>query len=70
MAVAWRMQRILQQHVGSGELVDDAEITFFAPKLREPTAYDGFVFFFFGHNEFLSFAVFGYKKRDCPSLQT
>jgi hypothetical protein len=26
MAAAWSMQRILQEHVGSGEVVDDAEI--------------------------------------------
>src|SRR5215470_11203423 len=48
-AVAWRMQRILQQHVGSSEFIDDGEIAGFSPECGEPTADDGFVLCFCGH---------------------
>src|SRR5216683_5372892 len=50
MALARRMQRILQEHVGSGELVNDAEIASLTPEIREPAAYRGLVVFFFGHD--------------------
>jgi hypothetical protein len=41
------MQRVLQEHVGSGELVNNAEIAFLSPKISEPPAYDGLVGFCF-----------------------
>src|SRR5206468_12973454 len=50
MPITRRMQRVLQEHVGSGELVNDAEIAGFTPEIREPAAYRGLVVFFFGHD--------------------
>jgi hypothetical protein len=38
MAPAWRMQRVLQEHVGSGELVNDAQVAGFPPEVRKPAA--------------------------------
>jgi hypothetical protein len=49
----------LQEHVGSGELVDDVEIAGCTPKLGEPTTYDGSVVLFPGHDDFLS----GFRLR-------
>src|SRR6202008_2164114 len=40
MAPTRRMQRILQEHVGSGELVNDAEIAGLTPEVCKPVAYD------------------------------
>jgi hypothetical protein len=54
-AASRRMQRILQEHVGSGELVDNAEIAGFAPEFCEPAAHDSLVFLYFGHDGFLAF---------------
>src|SRR5207245_4637250 len=53
VAATRRMQRILQEHVVSGELVDDVEIAGFAPELREPAAYDGLVVLFLRHDDLL-----------------
>jgi len=50
MAATRRMQRILQAHIESGELVDDVEIAGFTPELREPAAYNGLVVFFLRHD--------------------
>jgi hypothetical protein len=50
MTLARSMQRILQEHVGSGELVNDAETTGFTPEVREPAAYEGLVVFFLRHD--------------------
>ena len=50
MTLTRRMQRILQEHVGSGELVNDAEIAGFTPEIREPAAYRGLGVFLFGHD--------------------
>jgi len=41
------MQRVLQQHVGLGEFVDDAEVARLTPEIREPTPDDGLVVLFF-----------------------
>src|SRR5580692_10417796 len=49
VTLPWRMQRILQEHVGSGELVNDSEIACLPPEIREPTADDDLVVFFFRH---------------------
>jgi hypothetical protein len=48
------MQRVLEQHVGAGDLVDDGEIDFFSPKVREPAHDDGLVRFFSAHDGLLS----------------
>jgi hypothetical protein len=40
----------LQEHGGSGELVNDSEIAGFTPEVRKPAAYDGLVVFFFRHD--------------------
>src|ERR1700756_320799 len=37
------MQRIFEQHVGGGDLIDDTEIDGLAPELGEPTTNDGLV---------------------------
>src|SRR5215468_1983594 len=54
---AGRMQRILQEHVGRGEFVDDGEIAGFPPERGEPAADDGFVCCFFGHTRLLRVAA-------------
>ena len=51
------MQRILQEHVRSGELVNDVEIAGFTPEVRESAAYDGLVVFLFRHDVIPSFVV-------------
>ena len=37
------VQGVLQQHVGSGQLVDDGGVVLLAPEMREPAADDGLV---------------------------
>jgi hypothetical protein len=53
MTIARRMQRILQEHVGSGELVNDAEIASFTPEICKPATYNGLVVCFFGNDAIL-----------------
>ena len=48
-AAAGLVQRIFQQHVGRGDLVDDREIDVLAPEFGEPAADDGLVVFFLAH---------------------
>ena len=43
------VQRVVQQHVGCGDFVDDAEIAGLAPEIGEPAADDGLVVLFDGH---------------------
>src|SRR5579863_6952725 len=45
-AAAWRVQRILQQHIGGGELVDDPGVPGIGPETSEPAADNGLVFAF------------------------
>src|SRR5260221_9242733 len=52
MAPTWLMQRVVQQHVGSSEFVNDAEIARFTPELRKPATDDGLVFAFLRHHDF------------------
>jgi hypothetical protein len=47
------VQRVLQQHVRSGELIDDIGVESLAPETVEPAADDCFVVIFFGHGELL-----------------
>src|SRR6195952_1322674 len=54
VAAAWRMQRVLQEHVGGGQLVDDSEIASRAPEIREPAAN---VVVFFAHDPSLLLAA-------------
>jgi hypothetical protein len=46
MAAPRFVKRILQEHVWSGQLVDNAEIAGRTPELREPTTYDDFILLF------------------------
>src|SRR5258705_38172 len=48
-AAPWRVQRVLQEHVRSGELIDNAEVARLAPEIGEPAAHDCLVVLFFGH---------------------
>jgi hypothetical protein len=43
------MQRIFEQHVGGGDLVDDTKIDGLAPEFREPTTNDGLVIILLAH---------------------
>jgi hypothetical protein len=45
-ATARFVQRILQEHVGRSEFIDNSEIASLAPKIREPPANNGLVVFF------------------------
>jgi hypothetical protein len=67
VASARGVQRILQQHVGSGELVDDCEVAGLAPETGEPAADDFFVGLFFGHVG-LSPDGFGDRGDYCRAL--
>jgi hypothetical protein len=49
MAPARLVERILQEHVGRGDLVDNGKITGLAPKFIEPTANNGLVCIFVRH---------------------
>jgi hypothetical protein len=40
------VERILQEHVGRGEFIDNSEVASLAPKIREPPANNGLVVFF------------------------
>src|SRR5882724_8654005 len=51
-ATARFVKRILQQHVGCGEFIDNSEVAGLAPKIREPPANDSFVIFFLRHDHF------------------
>src|SRR5258706_1233717 len=46
MATARFVERILQEHVGRGEFIDNSEVASLAPKIREPPANNGLVVFF------------------------
>jgi len=50
-AAAGLVQRVLQQHVRCGDLVDDREIGVPAPELGEPAADDGLVVRFRAHRD-------------------
>jgi hypothetical protein len=47
---ALRMQRILEQHVGRGEFVDDLRVPRVTPEPVEPASDDGLVVLFARHN--------------------
>src|SRR5258708_9535055 len=53
-ATAGLVQRILQEHVGIREFIDNREIARFSPKLVKPAADDGLVIVFLRHSNFLS----------------
>src|SRR5436190_13627608 len=57
------VKRVAQQHVGSSDLIDDAEVAGFAPEIREPTANDCFVVLFDGHCMFLSIPMKTWKRK-------
>ena len=48
-AAARLMQRVFQQHVRRGDLIDDRQIDVLAPEVGEPAADDGLVVFLFAH---------------------
>src|SRR5215470_11465123 len=48
-AAPWLVQGILQEHVGRGELIDDAEIAGLAPELGEPLTDNSLVVLCFAH---------------------
>jgi hypothetical protein len=56
-ATARRMQGVLQQDVGGGELVDDLGIPGIAPELGEPASDDGLVVLFLRHDRILRVVV-------------
>jgi hypothetical protein len=56
-AAARLVQRILQEHVRRGELIDDAEIAGLSPELGEPPANDGLVILCFAHLDVLLVCV-------------
>jgi hypothetical protein len=43
------MQRIFQQHVRGGDLVDDRKVRFLAPEFGEPADHDSLVLVFLAH---------------------
>ena len=43
------VQRVLQQHVRRGDVVDNGEIAGLTPEFGEPAADDGLVVLFFAH---------------------
>jgi hypothetical protein len=47
MSATGLVQRILQEHVRCGELVNDAEVACGSPEASEPTTYDGFILLFY-----------------------
>src|SRR5262249_37754082 len=48
-AAAGLVQRVFQQHVRRGDLVDDGEIDGLAPEFGEPAADNGLVVFYLAH---------------------
>src|SRR3981081_4675181 len=46
MATARFVERILQEHVGRGEFIDNSEVASLPPKMREPPANNGLLVFF------------------------
>ena len=51
-ATARFVERILQEHVGRGEFIDNSEVAGLAPEIREPPANNGLVIFFLRHDHF------------------
>jgi hypothetical protein len=51
-ATARFVKRILQQHVGCGEFIDNSEVAGLAPEIREPPANDSLVIFLLRHDHF------------------
>jgi hypothetical protein len=62
------VQRILQQHVGRGQFIDDAEIAGLAPEMREPSTDDGLVVIFLRHVLSLCLFPFVGKKHRASGL--
>src|SRR3981189_282924 len=52
MATARFVERILQEHVGRGEFIDNSEVASLAPKIREPPASPGLDAIFIAHRHF------------------
>ena len=57
------MQRILEQHVGSGEFVDDNELAGFPPERGKPATDDGFIRFLWTYQTPQSDGEFLKEKR-------
>src|ERR1700730_11585180 len=68
MALTRRVQRILQKHVGSGELVNDAQVASLTPEIRKPTAYDGLVVLFLRH-DVIPFRLWFVRSRIASAQQ-
>src|SRR3981189_2542656 len=51
-ATARFVKRILQQHVGCSEFIDNSEVAGLAPKIREPPANNSLVIFLLRHDHF------------------
>src|SRR5439155_18636227 len=47
------VKRVVQQHIGGSDLVDDAEVAGLSPEFGEPAADNGLVVLFDGHDAFL-----------------
>src|SRR5689334_24147588 len=63
------VQRILQQHVGRGQFIDDAEIAGLAPEMREPPTDDGLVVIFLRHVLSLCWFPFVRKKHQDSGME-
>src|SRR5262249_11429972 len=73
MTATRRVQRVLQQHVGSSELVDDGGVVLLTPEMREPAADDGLVVVLSRHVDLLELRWAAPVKRteeprDVPNL--
>ncbi len=51
-AMARLVERILQEHVGCSEFIDNSKVASPAPKIREPPANNSLVIFFLRHDYF------------------
>jgi hypothetical protein len=51
-AMARLVERILQEHVGCSEFIDNSKVASLAPKIREPPANNNLVIFFLRHDYF------------------
>jgi hypothetical protein len=62
------VQRIVQQHVGRGQFVDNAEIAGLAPEMREPSTHDGLVVFFLRHVSISLFVPICHRKHQASGV--
>src|SRR5258708_27388754 len=63
------VERILQQHVGRSDFIDNSEVASLAPEIREPPADNSLVIFFLRHDHFSCYVHSNFRPRSADVLR-